>query len=245
MRAAVFLHLDGDSAGLLGKALEQAGIACDNISLHTGDPTPDPGDHDVLVVMGAAQQVWQTEENPWLVAEKAAIRHWVEDLRKPYFGICFGHQLLADALGGDVQMSKTREIGMLPVQRHAEAAQDPVFGAMAPDGHWMQWHLAEVTKAPEGATVLGSSGDCAIQAMSLGPHAVSIQFHAESSLPTIEKWRDDQITLDAMDRDAHPGHYDTVLADARRLMPQTEANALRLFNRWIDVNGLGQERLTA
>ena len=245
MRAAIFLHLEGDSSGLLGKALEQAGVVCDDIHLYKGEPAPDPGAHDILVTMGAAQQVWETEEHPWLIEEKAAIRHWVEDLEKPYFGICFGHQLLADALGGQVGMSKCNEIGILQVNRHEEAAHDPVFSAMEPDGHWMQWHLAEVTKAPDGAQVLASSGDCAIQAMSLGPHVVSIQFHAESSLPTIEKWKDDQITLDAMARCAHPGHYAKVLDDARRLMPATEMNAMRLFNRWIEVNALGAKRLSA
>ena len=67
MRAAIFLHLEGDSSGLLGKALEQAGIICDDIHLYKGEPTPDPGAHDILVTMGAAQQVWETEEHPWLV----------------------------------------------------------------------------------------------------------------------------------------------------------------------------------
>lgn len=245
MRAAIFLHLEGDSSGLLGKALEQAGVVCDDIHLYRGEPTPDPADHDILVTMGAAQQVWETEEHPWLIDEKAAIRHWVEDLGKPYFGICFGHQLLADALGGEVGLSKANEIGILQVDRHEKAAHDPVFSAMEPAGHWMQWHLAEVTKAPAGAKVLASSNDCAIQAMSLGPQAVSIQFHAESSLPTIEKWKDDQITLDAMARSTHPGHYQKVLADARQRMPSTEINAMRLFNRWIEVNELGEKRLTA
>lgn len=245
MRAAIFLHLEGDSSGLLGKALQQAGIECEDIHLYKDQPVPEPGAHDILITMGAAQQVWETDEHPWLIEEKAAIRHWVEDLGKPYFGICFGHQLLADALGGEVAMSKTHEIGILQVDRHDEAAQHPVFSAMEPDGHWMQWHLAEVTKAPAGADVLASSGACAIQAMSLGPHVVSIQFHAESSLPTIEKWKDDQITLDAMARSTHPGHYADVLADARRLMPATEMNAMRLFNRWIEVNELGESRLSA
>ena len=245
MRAAIFLHLDDDSSGLLGKALEQAGIVCEDVRLHQGARVPDPADHDILVVMGAAQQVWEVEENPWLIAEKEAIRHWVEDLGKPYFGICFGHQLLADALGGQVELSKTKEIGILKVNRHDEAAKDQVFSAMETDGHWMQWHLAEVTKAPEGAQVLASSGACDIQAMSLGAHTVSIQFHAESSLPTIEKWQDDQITLDAMARSTHPGHYAQVLSDARKLMPATEFNAMRLFNRWIEVNELGEKRLSA
>lgn len=86
MRAAVFLHLEGDSSGLLGKALENAGVTLEEFHLYDGVPTPDPVDHDVLVVMGAAQQVWEEEANPWLVAEKAAIRHWVRTEGSPFSG---------------------------------------------------------------------------------------------------------------------------------------------------------------
>lgn len=245
MRAAIFIHLDGDSSGLLGKALEHAGIACDEFHLHNDVSTPHPDNHDIMIVMGAAQQTWEEEENPWLVHEKDAIRHWVQDLKKPFFGICFGHQLLADSLGGEVGLAETSEIGITRVNRHANAAADPVFSAMVEDGGWMQWHHAEVKRAPEGAEIFASSPDCAIQAMHFGPSIVSIQFHAESSLKTLEKWKDDQVTLDALHKASGEGAYDALIANARERMPATEQNAMRLFNRWIEVNGLGQSRLSA
>ncbi len=245
MRAAIFLHLEGDSAGLLGKALDQAGVRSEEFHLYDSVPTPDPAAHDILVVMGAAQQAWEEDEHPWLVPEKAAIRHWVRDLKKPFFGICFGHQLLADSLGGDVGLSDTSEIGLTRVKRHDGAASDAVFSSMAHDGNWMQWHHAEVKRAPDGAQVFASSAHCPVQAMHLGPSIVSIQFHAESSLQTIEKWKDDQVTLDALHKAAGDGAYDRLVADARERMPATEQNAMRLFNRWIEVNGLGQSRLSA
>ena len=51
----------------------------------------------------APQNVWQEDRYPWLRDEKDAIRRFVVDMRRPFFGICLGHQLLADALGGSVQ----------------------------------------------------------------------------------------------------------------------------------------------
>ena len=53
--------------------------------------------------MGGAQDVWQEAEHPWLRSEKQAIRKAVLEYQMPYLGICLGHQLLAAALGGEVQ----------------------------------------------------------------------------------------------------------------------------------------------
>ena len=70
----------------------------------------------MLWVMGGPMDVWDVVEHPWLVPEKAAIRKWVRDLERPYLGLCLGHQLLADALGGTCGPQRPPEIGVLDVE---------------------------------------------------------------------------------------------------------------------------------
>jgi GMP synthase-like glutamine amidotransferase len=138
--------------------------------------------------MGGPMDVWDIEENPWLVDEKAAIRHWVRDLGKPYLGLCLGHQLLADALGGTCGPQKIPEIGVLEVELTAEGKSDRLFKGTAHHQQCLQWHSVRVAQAPEGAVILAKSDVCSIQAMRIGRNAWSMQYHVEIESDTVENW---------------------------------------------------------
>lgn len=132
--------------------------------------------------------VWQEDEHPWLVAEKEAIRHWVADLGRPYLGVCLGHQLLADALGGTVGLMEEPEIGVVEIALSPEGASDRVFGELPAVLVGLQWHGAAVFEAPAGAVVLAGNDHCAVQALRVGACAWGVQFHVEVESTTIPKW---------------------------------------------------------
>jgi GMP synthase-like glutamine amidotransferase len=183
-----FQHLPEEDPGALGPLLVDAGFEFTTVELDQGNEIPDLALFDFLLVMGGPMDVWQEDEHPWLIAEKRAIRHWVTELQRPYLGVCLGHQLLADALGGEVGAMSEAEIGVPDILLTPESALDPVFSRLPGTMPGLQWHHAEVAVAPPDGVVLATNPACAIQALRVGSNAWGVQFHLEVGVSTIDDW---------------------------------------------------------
>lgn len=117
---------------------------------------------------------WSEALVPWLQAAVAA--------GTPVLGICYGHQLLAHALGGEVaHHPQGVEIGTVRVQRHTAAATDPLLGGLpdAFDAHAVHWQ--SVRRLPPGAVLLAGNAHEAHHAYRVGERAWGVQFHPEFS----------------------------------------------------------------
>jgi GMP synthase-like glutamine amidotransferase len=187
-RVLVFEHMQAGNPGILCDLLREHGIAWHAVRFDLGAPIPDLGAFDALWVMGGPMDVWQEAEHPWLAAEKAAIREAVVDRAMPYLGICLGHQLLADALGGVVQPATRPEVGVFEIAHTPAGERHALLDGLPPRPRVLQWHAAEVTEPPPGAEVLARSLDCAVQAMAIGERALGLQFHLEVDHPTLDAW---------------------------------------------------------
>lgn len=188
MRLLVFQHIACEHPGTLRKFLAEDGVAWDAVELDEGQPIPPLEGYDALWVMGGPMDVWDVEEHPWLTAEKRAIRRWVRELDRPFLGLCLGHQLLADALGGTCGPQRPPEIGVLEVKLTGEGSADPIFAGMPRAQKCLQWHSVRVSEPPEGAVVLAGSDTCRVQAMRIGRHAWSMQYHVEVEPETVDNW---------------------------------------------------------
>ena len=188
MRILVFQHLDIEHPGVFREFWRESGHEWHAIELDLGEPMPPLDGFDLLVVMGGPMDVWQEDAHPWLRAEKAAIRRWVQVLGRPYLGICLGHQLLADALGGAVSLMAAPEVGLADVEVTPAGRVDPLLAGFGPRVETFQWHGAEVSRLPVGAEVLAANAVCPVQALRWGRHAYGFQYHVEITASTVAEW---------------------------------------------------------
>lgn len=140
---------------------------------------PDPKRYAGVFVTGSAAMV--TERLPW--SERSA--DWLREAHTrglPLFGICYGHQLLAHAFGGEVGYNpRGREMGTVPVRLTPEAARDPLFSALPSELPAHTTHLQTVLAPPKDAVVLAQSERDDCQAFRVGSQTWGVQFHPEFS----------------------------------------------------------------
>ena len=102
------------------------------------------------------------------------------DAELPLFGVCYGHQLMAHALGGRVDyLPGGREIGTQPIEMLPAGVTDSLTHRLPASFRAHTTHEQSVLEAPPGAAVLARSARDPHQMLSYGPNAVSVQFHPE------------------------------------------------------------------
>jgi GMP synthase-like glutamine amidotransferase len=188
LRILVLQHAAIEHPGIFRTFWRKAGHRITTVLMDAGESLPPLAAFDLMVVMGGPQDVWQEERFPWLAAEKAAIRHWVYEIEKPYLGICLGHQLLASALGGTVEKMPRPEVGLAPVTLTPEGLRDPVLTGFTNPVESFHWHGAGVSKPPAGAVILAGNEACPVQAIRVGRHAYGFQYHCEIEASTVADW---------------------------------------------------------
>lgn len=232
MRLLVFQHIDCEHPGRLREYLAADGVDWTAVELDAGEEIPDLEPFDALWVMGGPMDVWDVEANPWLVAEKEAIRRWVTELRRPFLGLCLGHQLLADALGGTCGPQSPPEIGVMDVHLTEDGINDPIFADMSQNQVALQWHSVCVAQPPAGVVVLASSPDCAIQAMRYGRHAWSMQYHVEVESDTVANWAVIPEYRAALEATLGPGAAEALQAEAESNMETFAAASNQLYKNF-------------
>ena len=129
------------------------------------------------VISGSHAMV--TENLPWSLRLEA----WLRDMIKagiPVLGICYGHQVLAKALGGQVDFHpRGIEIGCVDVRLTARLEEDPIFRGLPVTFKAHACHSQTVVRLPEQAVKLAENDFESHHAFRIGDTAWGVQFHPE------------------------------------------------------------------
>ena len=177
---------DWIAAGL-GRSIDQVVVA----SVFEGDELPKPDGIAGVVVTGSAAMVSARED--WSEATAAWLADVVRRNATPVLGLCYGHQLMAHGLGGEVGPNpKGREMGTVEVifdEAPASGKQDgdgfgPLFERGVFPGHMS--HVESVLTPPPGAQVLARTTLEPHAALRFGPRQWGVQFHPEFDRDILE-----------------------------------------------------------
>ena len=195
MRALVTANRGDDDLGLVGERLIERGYHLSTLHREEHGAWPELATVDLVVSLGSEWSVyWDHVAEP--VEAECALLRAAHERGVPVLGICFGSQLLAHALGGEVTRAPVEEIGWSDVTATAD-------GDATLAGSWFQWHYDRWTP-PAQATLLAAN-DRANQAFSIG-RTLAVQFHPEVTANIVKHWLESggaaELVRVGIDRDA-------------------------------------------
>lgn len=151
-----------------------------------------------------------------IVVETTAIVRAAVEREIPVLGLCYGGQVLADVLGGQVGTAPEPELGWRTVETHD--------AAIVPAGPWLEWHYQNFSLPPDAEELARSANG--VQAFVSGPH-LGTQFHPESTIEIVSEWANRD--RERLEREGFPNAVER-LESGRDQAELARANAFRLFD---------------
>jgi GMP synthase-like glutamine amidotransferase len=227
----LFVKQDHSSPdGLIGDAFTAAGcdvsemVVVPKERFHSPDVAvtfPSASEYDAVVFFGAIWSVQDTAAIPWITDEIQYARSLIS-LGVPTLGICFGGQMLAAAVGGQVERAPIPEIGWLSVA--SDTSSEP---GLIDAGPWLSWHFDRFSVPAHVAVVARTA--LANQAFVSG-RTLGLQFHPEVTDAVLQAWLgsggDAQITELGIDPQA-------LIEQSRTLADGAAARAHGLVRRFV------------
>ncbi len=152
----------------------------DVIRVDAGEALPPVAAHAGVIVTGSPAMVSRREA--WSEDTAAWLRRAI-DADMPILGVCYGHQLLAHALGGHVDYHpQGREVGTVAIEKTGAALDDPLLGGAPENFSAHASHQQSVLQLPAGAIALARSAHDPHHAVRYAPNVWGVQFHPEFSV---------------------------------------------------------------
>lgn len=218
LRVLILQHEEPTPPGHVTGWLADHGASVETFRIDIDDREVDPARYDLIVSLGSEFAAFD-DTRPFVSREAGLMRDAI-DADVPVLGLCFGGQMLARVLGGEVYRGTRSEIGWLTVR-----SRDP---ELVPEGPWFQWHFDSFT-VPPGATLIAES-DVGPQAFTAG-RSLGLQFHPEVTTEIMDDWvREYRHELDA---DGVPP--DALLEETKQRATESRRMARQLFDQYLSA----------
>ena len=182
-----------------------------------GEFPASPGACDAFLVSGSEKGVY--DPDPW-IADLAAFIKLSHQTRKKLVGICFGHQLIAHALGG--QTSKSEKGWGLGLREFAITTRKPWMEPVLDHCSLYFVHQDQVTALPAGAEALGGNDFCPYAVYCIGDRVLGIQGHPEFSSEFMDR------IMDLLKEQVGSTVYDAARHSLRNGLPDA-----KIVTRWL------------
>lgn len=220
MRALLIANANDADPGFVGERFRSKGYAFTECHREAPSEWPDLDGHDLVLLLGSEWSVYWPPVADSVKAETAVI-HDAARRGVPVYGICFGSQVLAHALGGTVEKAREAEIGWMDV-----VSDEPMVIA---EGPWMQWHYDVVT-VPPGSSEMARS-PVGPQAWRLG-RSFCTQFHPEATETMIRRWANSDLgSAELLKYGKKP---DDLIDESRRNVAESRPAAEHLVDWFLD-----------
>lgn len=168
----------GDYDAWFVAVLEGLGCTARVVRAHRGEAWPaSAAGLDGVLLTGSPHSV--RDEAPWM----AALGAWAlgaAEAGVPVLAVCFGHQLVGEALGGRVEPNPAGgEYGTIAVGLTPEGRADALFAGLPAVVEMQSTHRDALVRAPAGVVCLGGTDNTPLQAFAWGPNLRAVQFHPE------------------------------------------------------------------
>jgi GMP synthase-like glutamine amidotransferase len=216
LRVLILQHEEPTPPGHVTDWLADHDADVDILRIDVDDRQVDPTGYDLIVSLGSEFAAF--DDTRAFVPREARLMRTAIDADVPVLGLCFGGQMLARVLGGEVFRGDRSEIGWLPVR-----STDP---ELVPEGPWFQWHF-DSFRVPPGATLVAETDVCP-QAFVAG-RSLGLQFHPEVTTEIMDEW----VRAYRHELDEDGVDPDVLLEETKRRAEQSRRNARQLLERYL------------
>jgi GMP synthase-like glutamine amidotransferase len=216
-RVLVLEHERATPAGLVEDWLDGHDADVELVRVDEGAESGPPQEYELIVSLGSERSALD-EHVPWIARELQLLGDAVAG-DVPVLGICFGGQLLARALGGEVRRCARAEIGWLEVESDSPE--------LIPPGPWLQWHFDTFSRPPAAAQLARSP--VGPQAFTQG-RSLGVQFHPEIDIEIMSDWTSQY--RDELERQGVEAAR--LLEETTRLLPAARESSMSLFEAFYE-----------